>query len=327
MKSNYEFQVTVIVASYNPNFNDMYKTLISILKQKNISKEIIVVDDCSQNNLFREIEEVFFEHDFCNYSLIDGKVNEGTCKNIFKGAKIAAGKYIKLISPGDFLYSDDILALWYLFMEENNVDISFGNAVYYNNLNSKFEILKLKNNPMNRFLYEKEKYNSNKVRINYLVLRDHPVGAAFLIKKDILRKYLEKIVGKIVYAEDVAYRLMLFSGIKIEYFSKEVVFYEYGNGVSTSQNSKWLKILKAEIAHADNLLLKENMNNDKFCRKYKKFVKVKANSKLGVEVKRCIFFPYYFYLKARSLMKPTYSSTNIDMEFVDEINYEMNKRG
>ncbi len=124
-------EVTVIVASYNPIWEKLRRTLCSIILQKDIHIEIIVVDDGSEDNLFIKIRNFFYEYNFKEYILMDSDINQGTCINIYRGAKAAKGKYLKCISPGDYLYEETTLKQMYEYAEKNNADVCFGEAIYY----------------------------------------------------------------------------------------------------------------------------------------------------------------------------------------------------
>ena len=51
MKNKYD--VSIIVATYNPDLNKLMSTLLSIIIQKGIKFEIIVTDDGSQKDYFK----------------------------------------------------------------------------------------------------------------------------------------------------------------------------------------------------------------------------------------------------------------------------------
>lgn len=318
MKEMFKYQVSVIVASYNPDYKKLKKTIVSVLKQKDVSFEVIVTDDGSINNFYQEIEEVFEEYNFKNYTLLSNEKNMGTCSNIYRGIKCAQGEYVKLISPGDYLYSEDTLCLWALFMNENQLDISFGDAVFYQMEGNEIRQIKVRNNPYNRYLYELDSYKEKKIKIDYLVLYDHVVGAAFMMKKEVLERYLEEIQGKVIYAEDFAYRLMILAGHHIIYFPKKVIFYEYGTGISTQKEKIWEERLRRDMDQINNIILSKYVEVDNFSRRYIKLIQTKAKNKVLIEINRVRFFPYYFWLKLRSMICPLYSDTNGDTAFFKE---------
>ena len=93
-----------------------------MLNQKEVSFEIIICDDGSIENLFLEIEILFRRYLFRNYFLIGHDSNQGAVNNIIDGAKIAKGRYIKMISPGDFLYDDATLRIFSDYINKHPAD-------------------------------------------------------------------------------------------------------------------------------------------------------------------------------------------------------------
>ena len=83
------------------------------------------------------------------------------------------------------------------------------------------------------------------------------LGAAIFFKRDVLLRYLEEEVAVgVKYLEDFCMFLMIFDGIKFAFLDKNIVYYEYGFGISTSGNALWIKRLKKEEQIFWGLLLK-----------------------------------------------------------------------
>ena len=114
----YPFLVSVCVTTYKPDYADLGLTLESILRQKNCSFEIIIADDGTEWN-------------FNAYKIVRAPKNYGTVHNTLAACLVARGKYIKDISPGDYLYADTVLADMAAFMEAGSCEAAFGRACYY----------------------------------------------------------------------------------------------------------------------------------------------------------------------------------------------------
>lgn len=278
--------VSVILVTYNSKWDDIRTTLISILKQKNISLQIIVADDGSKKTYDDKIKELMNQYSFKEYLFRNSPVNNGTVLNIINSIKYIKGKYTKLISPGDRLFDETTLYKWIDFMSSDNIEISFGDAVYY----SKSEGLRLhktKGAPINRYLYKKLKY-SEKQFVDYVVANDTVLGAAQLMKSDILVNYLGLIQNKIIYAEDYMIRIMVYDGLNVMYYPNIVIWYEYGTGISTSKNNKWEKILKVDFEASNDLIAKRKVAT--FAqKKYKMYLKLRKIRPLGKVVKVLLF--------------------------------------
>ena len=282
MEIEYKREVSVVVATYNPNESKLLNTLKSIINQKSVDFEIFVCDDGSSRKTLNRIKEIIHGLELnAQISLIVHEKNQGTCRNILDGLYAANGKYIKLISPGDFLADDYTLHNWVNYMEKSEAKISFGKIICYSEDKNGFQIMQTQLCPQNEELYSGD-CNLNKCIVNYLILRDRPVGAAFLSHREYTIKYLERIVEKVTYAEDFAYDLMLLDGIYIKSYPENVVFYEVGNGIST--NDKWAKLLEKDRdglisvmmeTPNDNIVIKPYMFKSRFIDKLKKTFLIK----------------------------------------------------
>lgn len=319
MEQNKEIQVTIIVATYYPDYTKLQQTIKSVVLQKNVKLEILVADDGSECNYFSQLIELFESYDFTDYVLLESKTNMGTCQNIYRALKIAKGEFVKFISPGDYLYGDDVLSQWYLFMKENDVDISFGDVVYYNTKKHNLNIMKVHTHPQVLWPYKKTKYSERAVKLNYLLLCDASVGAAYMGKTYLLQKYLKFIVGKVKYAEDFMYRLMIADGVRLWYFPHVVLWYEYETGISTNKESKWARLLAEDLESANKVMVNVIEPKDKFIKRFFKMLEDKSGNRIKNYIMKSVMFPdYIFWIFIRKIKK-NYSTTNVKMDFYSQI--------
>lgn len=251
-----EYQVSVVVATYNPNKHKLFMTLRSLLVQKGISLEIIIADDGSSVQDFSEAEALFAQHDFQNYTILANQKNQGTVANILSGVKQCSGAFIKLISPGDFLNGETVLHDW--IEQAKNHQFSFCDVVCYQELDGQFHLLQTKAHPVTVMCYQVQ--DPEDARWNYLIYNDLILGAATLCRKELLLDYLQQIAGKIIYAEDNIYRLMHYDGIIPHYFPCDALIYEHGSGISTGANPVWTQRLIADWKACDKLLSARGCN-------------------------------------------------------------------
>ena len=101
-----KYDFSVIVCCYNSDYEKLKKTLISISKQKNVSYEIIISDDGSKDRAIEQIKAWVDEHNISNVRYNFLPENIGTVRNILSAVKVAQGKYVKTISPGDYLFDE-----------------------------------------------------------------------------------------------------------------------------------------------------------------------------------------------------------------------------
>lgn len=308
--------VSVIVATYNPDWEKLKLTLLSILLQNNVNFEIVVSDDGSTNFHEDKISALFKEYKFKDYIIRRSECNKGILDNCYNGCKLANGRYIKLISPGDFLYSDKILGQWETFMDKHSTSISFGNAVHYKRCEKELEILKERNLPRVLKVYDVADCDIKAQQMNYLVLDDVANGASFMCDRELLLTYFSRLLEKIVYAEDSAYKLMVLDGIALVHYPDNVIWYESGTGVSWSK--EFSKKMDADIKSLKKMITEKVYPPGSFASKYQQFLGSVNASKRGKTVKRLIrlkYFPKVIYWEEYRKINPVYTTTNVDDYF------------
>lgn len=236
---NYKYNISVIVATYNSDFNKLISTLFSIVIQKNINFEIIITDDGSENDYFANILNYFERNNFSNFKLFKNKINVGTVNNGYNAILMADGEYIFGISPGDMLYDENTLAKLYSFAVNKKAEVCFGDAVYYSRINEQVKVLnEINNAPLRGDVFdEKTSMKAQKIGFFY---GNYILGVAFLRKRSIAIKYIGEIKDICKYVEDnTSTAFILADNIRIYHFKDNIVWYEYGSGISTSNNKKW----------------------------------------------------------------------------------------
>lgn len=236
--------ITILLVTYNSDWIKTRQTLFSIITQKNIDFELIIADDGSKNNNFTKIEEYLNHNSFTKYVLIGNEVNKGTVQNILSAIPNIKGEYLKLISPGDFLYDDTTLYNFYKLIERSSAKVFFGNACYYSENNKNITLYK-NNMPLNikPFLDN----NLKAIKRNYFITHDYILGCTFIVQSELFFYYLEKYLDNIIFAEDTVFIAMLSDNISFSFYNEPFIWYEYGSGISTNRNTKWSDILNKEV--------------------------------------------------------------------------------
>lgn len=250
MKKQYD--ISVVVVAYNSHIDRLLKTLDSIISQENIRVQIIITDDGSTNNWFPEVSEYFKEKDFSDYKLISSDINTGTVKNLYRGILASDAAVIKGVSPDDFFCEKDTLSKWLDFYKRKKCRWSFSECICYTYENDMYKIKEINACPQDLRPYLKN--NLKKTIWNYIIYQDWIFGCNMLADKDIYLEYLEKILDKVIYAEDNIFRMMLYDGIMGAYYPHTCMMYEVGSGVSTSANSVWLKRLQQDAFVTDEII-------------------------------------------------------------------------
>jgi glycosyltransferase involved in cell wall biosynthesis len=107
---------------------------ITRIQELPVSKEIIVVDDCSTDGskeIIAELQKTIY------FKLITNTPNKGKGASVLEASKIATGKYI-IVEDSDLeLNSEDILSMLELIQKEN-IDLVNGNRNVSSNKNTNF---------------------------------------------------------------------------------------------------------------------------------------------------------------------------------------------
>ena len=265
-------------------------------------KEEFLKNEFSKEETKNIADCIFADLNICNvndYKLVFNPVNKGTVYNTYSGLLAAEGKYIKFISPGDMLYKDDTLKCWFSFMESKSLGWSFSDVIYYKKNNDNIIPIEVNTHPQNVFIYESG--DDNDIRWQYFVLSDTAVGASMLCLRELQLKYCKEILGRVIYAEDNIWRMMMFDGITGGFYNAHTILYEWGSGVSTSNSSIWEERLHNDWINADKILL-DRKSIDSFQLEMKKaydinrgssklkkiFIKGKLKNKLFVKKRKSI---------------------------------------
>ena len=245
-------QISVVVITYEPSINKLVSTLTSIINQKGVTFEIIVSDDGSQRINFSEVEPVIraVVSPSIPLTIVKNRQNSGTVLNIQNACRCAKGEYIKIISPGDLLFDNDVLKDLYDHATENpQQSFFFGRAAYYSNDES------LKTYSLSTPLYP-EIYNKKSHLIHKIAMmhKHGPVGASYFYKTVVFVKYLDCIANHVKFTEDYTTSILyILDGGNLSFVDRKVVWYEYGHGLSTGNIDKWMGIYEQDCAEFYNV--------------------------------------------------------------------------
>lgn len=127
---NEKRQISIIIPEYNGK-EFIEQTIDSCLAQKEISFELIIIDDCSSDDSYDIISKKYSE--FEQIKILKNNENSGVLKTCNAGARLAQGELLL------FLGQDDVLPENYLCLIEKkmkkNDAIAFGNPMYIDEKN------------------------------------------------------------------------------------------------------------------------------------------------------------------------------------------------
>ena len=231
-----EYNISIGILTYQPDYEKLLMTLTSVIRQQGCSYEIVIGDDGSKDFRERELELWLLQHGCRDYVIVRSPENKGTVHNVMNVLTAARGHYVKLISPGDYLYNDHVLADMLRFMEENSYKIAFGRACYYSKMGDKYHLIN-RMNPFQLRPYRERDFSA--VKEAYLVYQDYVVGAAFMGERSLLAAYTRDILGQIIYTEDAVYPIMIADDIRLGFWDENFVWYEYNTGISGDLSQEW----------------------------------------------------------------------------------------
>ena len=115
--------LSIIIVNYNSSelLLQCINSLLSSIKNNNISFEIIIIDNNSKDKSIQKIEEFIEQNKIDNIFLIKNKINAGFAKATNSGILMSKGKYILLLNPDTIIMQDTFEPL--IKFMENNLDV------------------------------------------------------------------------------------------------------------------------------------------------------------------------------------------------------------
>ena len=228
------YDFTVLVVTYYSDREKLLETLNSIVAQKDVSFEIVIADDGSDVFYRQDICDFMAERGFTHYQIVENAENHGTVCNLLSGLEVSRGKYVKTISPGDYLYDDHTLSKLCSFMQEHDAKVLFADLVYYSYEDGRLTIYPHRD-PWDDSIYLPDRpYSQKKVLKHELVYSDTICGAGTAFETELFRSQLKRLEGTVIYAEDAVIQLMALQGHRVWKYPGIMVWYEYGSGISTN---------------------------------------------------------------------------------------------
>ena len=231
-----EYDVSVCVPTYHSDDKKLFTTLTSVVRQAGCTYEIIIADDGTQGFRQDVIETWMAEHHVQNYSIIRSAQNKGVVRNVLNAYSVAEGRYVKLLSPGDYFYDDMALAGMLQFMEHNGCRIAFGRSCYYGRDDTRLHIY---DNMQPYQLRPHLERDAAAIKEAYLVCQDYATGAAFMGEREIMISYSKRICGHVIYLEDAVYVLMVADDIMPGFWNHNFIWYECKTGLTNTHSEEW----------------------------------------------------------------------------------------
>ncbi|MCR5675548.1 MAG: glycosyltransferase [Lachnospiraceae bacterium] len=115
--------ISAVMPIYNTG-EQLYKTLLSLLAQTEADFELLMIDDCSTDQLTVQIEETFARFD-PRFKLRRNEKNMGAAPSRNRGMKMAEGEYLICLDSDD-LFAPEMMEIYSRTLEENHAQIAIG---------------------------------------------------------------------------------------------------------------------------------------------------------------------------------------------------------
>ena len=160
---NFAPDVSIIMTMYN-QAHCIHKGLRSIQNQSIKNIEIIIIDDCSEDNSTDVIKE--YQKDDQRIILIAHDTNEGEMKSRVDGIREAKGKYITIIDGDDALIHKDILKNSLFIIQKGKLDVVEYHGIEYRNGSYFQKIYDYHNFNISNIIYQPELRTKFLIKIN-----------------------------------------------------------------------------------------------------------------------------------------------------------------
>jgi glycosyltransferase involved in cell wall biosynthesis len=131
--------ISICIPIYNSDANSLVESLADQQVFLENKVEIIVIDDCSQEEWKRKNEAL---SKFCRYIALDENIGRSKIRNLF--LKFATGDFLLFIDGDSEIISKRYLADYIEFIETNNPDVLVGGSVYQKEKPNRSHLLRWK---------------------------------------------------------------------------------------------------------------------------------------------------------------------------------------
>jgi glycosyltransferase involved in cell wall biosynthesis len=192
---DHKYEISVLVTCYNESsfIVQTLETVVEALKAAELDYEVIVVDDCSQDNSAEIIRNYIETHSGVNVRAFFNGKNRGLANNFVEGAYLGTGKYYRLCCGDN---PETLEALTHIFSHLGVADLVIpyqvqrdvrGKSPMRKYLSMLFtRIVNIVSG--NSVLY----YNSLPIFLRYHVMRYPPISYGFGFQCDIVTRLLDE---------------------------------------------------------------------------------------------------------------------------------------
>ena len=192
-------KISIITVCYNSEAT-IERTIKSVLAQKNIDLEYLIIDGASKDGTLNIIKKYAEKNPFIHFV---SENDRGIYDAMNKGISMARGDIVGILNSDDYYASADSLSSIISVFEQNNVEMVFGNLLYVKNnkpyrywKSGKPRTFKFGWMPPHPALFIKaEVYKNNGVfRLDCGINADYELMLRFFEKEKLSSFWLDKII-------------------------------------------------------------------------------------------------------------------------------------
>lgn len=183
--------ISVIIPVFNTE-KYVGECIDSIIQQKEIDLEIIIVDDGSTDNSLKICKE--YERLYDNITVVHTE-NRGLSAARNLGVSLARGVYVHFVDSDDFLPGDNVYQILFRKLENKEVDLIVGKTVFYNYDRScrtgedkKFNIEGIFNQPIFETIVDKNIWSIQSSVCNKIIKREYLLNHHLFFREKLLHE-------------------------------------------------------------------------------------------------------------------------------------------
>lgn len=138
--------VSIVLAVFNGE-KYLVKQLNSIIRQTLLPKEIIIIDDKSNDNSLKLLYEFQKKNkESFNIEIIEHKENKGYAKTFFEGIKKSKGEFVFLCDQDDIWFSNKVEVMIKIMKNNNNIECLSSKYILIDNNDKKIRDFNFRKN-------------------------------------------------------------------------------------------------------------------------------------------------------------------------------------
>lgn len=265
--------ISCVLTTYNQPFVAVKRSIDSVLQQCNVDAELIVTDDCSNQNLVDSIQNYASSmHAHIPIVFKCNSTNIKTVLNTARGVESARYDIVKTIDAGDTFYDSATLKTISDFMSTHECRAGFGQIYRFRKSAGKafFDSYNAPRQP-ERYSLNGD-HGSESLMCSQLMSGDWIPAPAQFYNTDLYYSLLKKLNQdyNVLYCQDFTATLALQSEPML-YLPQPIYWYEWGVGISTNGGMDSRKRLYKDHHNFYEELANEYSLDSRFKKAYNRF--------------------------------------------------------